>query len=78
MRNFLARKHTVEISMSCRYAELYFVHTSCNALRAFVLRAEASETEKFLMYIKKELQKQYTSMAQKIQRLATRKIKTNN
>ena len=41
--------------MSCRYAELHFVHTSCNALRAFVLRAEASEPEKFLMYTKKEL-----------------------
>ena len=41
--------------MQCRYAELPFVHTCCNALRAFVLRAEASEPEKFLMYTKKEL-----------------------
>ena len=54
-------------------AALSFVCTSCFALRAFV-RAEASEPEKSLMYTNEELT-QYTSMAQKIQRVATRKIK---
>ena len=43
---FLTTKHTVEISMQCRYVALSFVHTSCFALRAFVLKSERKRARK--------------------------------
>ena len=44
---FLARKHTVESSMLCRYAALFFVHTICFALRAFVLKSGSKRARQF-------------------------------